>query len=95
MGHRSPEVERVAEDRRRPGAAIDLYLLTDIDIPFEQDGYRDGEHIREWMHHRFTKRLEETQRRYLVLGGSREERVLAAKDAVETALHQSGRQAWV
>ena len=86
VGCRSPEVERVAEDRRRPGTAIGLYLLTDVDVPFEQDGYRDGEHLREWMHRRFIERLEETRRRYLVLSGSREERVLAAQEAVQAAL---------
>ena len=86
MGCRSPKVERVAEDRRRPGTAIDIYLLTDVDVPFEQDGYRDGEHIREWMHHRFIERLQETRRRFLVLSGSRAERVLAAQKAVHSAL---------
>ena len=85
-GCRSPKVERVAEDRRRPGTAIGLYLLTDVDVPFEQDGYRDGEHIREWMHHRFIERLQETRRRFLVLSGSRAERVLAAQKAVHSAL---------
>ncbi len=91
MGTRSDEVERVAEERRRPGSAIDLYLVTDVDIPFEQDGYRDGEHLRRWMHRRFLERLEETERPYLVLRGSREERVLAAEDAVKAALGRSSR----
>ena len=92
VGNRSHEVERVAENRRRPGTAIDLYLLTDIEIPFEQDGYRDGEHIREWMHRRFIERLEGTGRRYLVLSGSREERAMAARDAVQTAFVRPGRR---
>lgn len=41
------------------GAAdcVDLYLLTTPDVPFVQDGYRDGEHIRLWMHQRFVDQL--------------------------------------
>jgi NadR type nicotinamide-nucleotide adenylyltransferase len=39
---------------RRPA----LYLLTDhTGVPFEQDGWRDGEHRREWMTGRFTELL--------------------------------------
>jgi hypothetical protein len=38
------------------------------------------------MHHRFIERLQETRRRFLVLSGSRAERVLAAQKAVHSAL---------
>lgn len=88
MGERSPAVEHIAEDRRRPGTEIGLYLLTDVDIPFVQDGYRDGRHIREWMHHRFVERLTETRRPYRLISGTRAARLAAARDAVETALAQ-------
>lgn len=30
-----------------------IYILTKPNVPFIQDGYRDGEHIREWMYERF------------------------------------------
>ncbi|MEK8227591.1 AAA family ATPase [Oerskovia sp. M15] len=43
-GHRSPGVETLAAARRP-----DLYLLTGDEIPFVQDGLRDGEHIRHAM----------------------------------------------
>ena len=47
LGQRPAEVRAAA---RWP----DLYLLTDHDgVPFEQDGLRDGEHLREWMTGRF------------------------------------------
>ena len=36
---------------------VDLYLLTAPDVPFVQDGFRDGEHIRQWMHERFVEQL--------------------------------------
>ena len=41
------------------GAAdrVDLYLLTAPDVPFVQDGFRDGEHVRQWMHKRFVEQL--------------------------------------
>jgi NadR type nicotinamide-nucleotide adenylyltransferase len=35
----------------------DLYLLTAPDVPFVQDGFRDGQHIRNWMHDRFAEQL--------------------------------------
>lgn len=43
------------------GTEPDLYLLTDhVSVPFEQDGWRDGEHLREWMTGLFEREL--TQR---------------------------------
>jgi HTH-type transcriptional regulator, transcriptional repressor of NAD biosynthesis genes len=40
------------------GAPPDLYLLTDhVGVPFEQDGWRDGEHLREWMTGLFEREL--------------------------------------
>jgi nicotinamide riboside kinase len=49
---RDPRVDAVgARDR------VDLYLFTAPDVPFVQDGLRDGEHIREWMDARFAEQL--------------------------------------
>ncbi len=40
------------------GTEPDLYLLTDhTGVPFEQDGWRDGEHLREWMTGLFEREL--------------------------------------
>ncbi len=53
-GNRSPAVESLLA--HLPGRR--LYLLTDAaSVPFVQDGIRDGEHIRAWMHARFHERL--------------------------------------
>jgi NadR type nicotinamide-nucleotide adenylyltransferase len=42
------------------GTEPDLYLLTDhVGVPFEQDGWRDGEHLREWMTGLFERELAE------------------------------------
>lgn len=46
MGERSEAVERIAREHRTP----DLYLVSSSDSPFVQDGFRDGEGIRDWMH---------------------------------------------
>ena len=51
-GDFSPAVEAIA------GAGkADLYILTDVDIPFVQDGIRDGEHVRAQMHQHFIEEL--------------------------------------
>jgi HTH-type transcriptional repressor of NAD biosynthesis genes len=82
VGKPSPEVEALAETDR--GA---LYLLTrHEDVPFEQDGIRDGESIRAWMTQRFVDRLAETGRRTVVLHGNREERLARAVAAVDDVL---------
>ncbi len=81
--------------RGEPSRAVDalgepapfhLYLLTHHDdVRFEQDGLRDGEHLRAWMTARFVERLAATGRRWQWLRGGREAReadALAAIDAV-------------
>jgi HTH-type transcriptional repressor of NAD biosynthesis genes len=77
MGTTSEAVEAVARDRRP-----DLYLVTDVDIPFVQDGMRDGEHVREWMHHRFIEALEGWGRPFVVVSGSRQSRLQVAVEAI-------------
>lgn len=52
MGCRCAEVDAIgALDR------VDLYVLTEPDFPFVQDGLRDGEHIRSSMHGRLIEEL--------------------------------------
>ncbi|KMO95179.1 AAA family ATPase [Streptomyces roseus] len=81
-GGRSEEVERIAALTRR-----DLYLLTDhADVPFEDDGLRDGEHLRPWMTERFRAELTRTGRRFLTVRGDREARLAQAVEAVDALL---------
>ncbi len=54
-------------------------MLTSDDIPFVQDGLRDGEHLRGWMTQRFRERL---RGRWIEVGGSVEERVEAVLSAL-------------
>jgi HTH-type transcriptional regulator, transcriptional repressor of NAD biosynthesis genes len=59
----------------------DLYLLTDCDIEFVQDGTRDGESVRGWMTQRLVERLDERGALWLRLSGCHEERMKKAVDA--------------
>lgn len=73
MGFISKKVDKLSEGRK-----YDLYFLTDIDIPFVQDGTRDGEHIRHSMHERFKQKLKKRNKKYIVLSGSHEDRLRKA-----------------
>ncbi len=70
----SPTVEAIVAEHRCP----DLYLLTDVNTPFEPDGTRDGEAIREWMHEMFVAELTAQQRPFRFLSGSASERLASA-----------------
>ncbi|MEO6125818.1 MAG: AAA family ATPase, partial [Ilumatobacteraceae bacterium] len=79
-GSTAPSVDALA--RHHP-----LYLLTHHDgVPFEQDGIRDGEHIREWMTGRFIEALSDSGRRTVVLSGSLEQRVADGLTAIDELL---------
>lgn len=78
MERRSNLVEDVSRDR-----LYDVTLLTGDEIPFEQDGFRDGEHIRHWMHQRFIERLGEANRSYVLLRGNHKERLEQAIQVVD------------
>ncbi|RDI24037.1 NadR type nicotinamide-nucleotide adenylyltransferase [Rhodococcus sp. AG1013] len=66
-----------------------LYLLTDhIDVPFVQDGIRDGEHVRAEMTRWFEDALTATGRSWVLLTGPLSERVNLAERVVDLALAQ-------
>lgn len=80
-GGRDPRVDAIgARDR------ADLYLLTAPDVPFVQDGFRDGEHIREWMDRRFAAQLAQGATPVVRLEGPYEARFSAAVEAVARLL---------
>ena len=70
IGSHSQAVEDIARKGR-----CDLYLLTGDEIPFVQDGLRDGEHIRREMHRWFEQALATQTVLWQNLGGSHEERM--------------------
>ncbi len=67
-------------------ARCDLYLLTGDEIPFVQDGLRDGEHLRHEMHRWFEEALRAQDTPWLLLRGSLEERVAEAAAAIDALL---------
>ena len=76
------EVSTVADSREHA-----LYLLTDhVGVDFEQDGTRDGEHIRADMTGWFVHELTRTGRQFVWMRGSRDARVCAAALAVDTLM---------
>jgi len=86
---RSPAVERLAAERQ---SLYGLYLLCETDVPWIQDGTRDGQHIRQTMQDTFVAELNATGRPWLRLTGSHGERLrqaIAAIDAVLRAGPQS------
>jgi nicotinamide riboside kinase len=87
MGARSPEVEETVARHRRP----DLYLLTDINTPFVQDGTRDGEQIRGWMHDTFVEELTERALPFRHLTGSFAARFASAVKHIDELLRASTR----
>lgn len=77
MGFRSPEVDAIGLlDSAR------LYLVPDTNVPFVQDGLRDGEKIREWMHIHFVEQLTLTKKRFEIVNGGNEVRFNQARAAV-------------
>lgn len=88
LGSRSPSVAERAR-RWRP----DLYLLTGDEIAFEQDGLRDGEHLRHPMHRRFRQVLSGSGVPWVELRGGHEERLATAVAEIERLLARGWRLA--
>jgi NadR type nicotinamide-nucleotide adenylyltransferase len=84
-GHRylGEHVPEIGSGTRRPA----LYLLTDhAGVPFEDDGLRDSEHLREWMTGRFREELDARGVPWALISGDREERLRRAVAACDTAI---------
>ncbi len=81
LGRDDPRLWAMAMERH-----YDLYVLTEPDFPFVQDGTREGEALRHRMHGWFIEALEQSGRRYLCLGGGPVERLEAAVEALEPLL---------
>ena len=79
LHERSPAVEAIVAAHRRPA----LYLLTDVNTPFEQDGTRDGEAIRHWMHETFMAELTAQKRPFRFLSGTASERLAKAVEVID------------
>jgi HTH-type transcriptional repressor of NAD biosynthesis genes len=85
MGRRHTEVDAIGGRD-----AAHMYLLMEPDFPFVQDGFRDGEGIREWMHGRFVETLSGTGVEVVRVRGSMEERMATARGTVERVMRVGG-----
>jgi NadR type nicotinamide-nucleotide adenylyltransferase len=82
LGSPAPEVERL-----HAGSHHDLWILTDpAGVPFEQDGWRDGESIRERMSARFREELERRDLAHVIVTGTHDDRLATAVTAVDALL---------
>lgn len=64
-----------------------LYLLADWrDVPFEQDGIRDGEHVREQMTEWFVDELRKRDEPWALISGDREHRLATSIRLIDEAL---------
>lgn len=81
LGHRDPEVDATGRADR-----VALYLLAEPDFPFVQDGWRDGEAIRDWMHARFEEQLAALPVPVVRLRGPLESRLADATAAIDALL---------
>ncbi len=70
MGYWSKEVEKLFAGRK-----YDYYLVTNDEIPFVQDGTRDGEHIRHQMQERFIEELKKRNKKFAIVSGNPQERL--------------------
>lgn len=64
----------------------DLYLLTYIDIPWENDPQREYPHLREYFFNLFKNELEQYNLPFVEISGEFEERKRLAVDAIERIL---------
>lgn len=81
VGHYSEAVEAVADSRE-----YDLYLLTEPDFGFIQDGTREGEHIRMEMHGWFTDELTRKNHKFIRVTGSHDNRMAQVTEAINKLL---------
>lgn len=83
----------------KPSVAVDtlaagmpartLYILTsERDVPFEDDGLRDGEHLRSWMNQRFRDELTAQSVPWIEAHGSPEIRCQTALNALDSLAYR-------
>lgn len=88
FGRRSESVDWIgAKDK------VDLYLLCHPDAEFVQDGTRDGDSVREWMHGRFLDQLQRGSAPFVEITGDwnrrNEQAVLAVRNLLSNKMEQN------
>ena len=84
LGKPLPALDTYAVDR-----SYALYIVTGDEIPFVQDGTRDGEHVRHDMHKRFIEKLIQYKKPFVVVSGDPDQRLKAAIVAIEKTFSPS------
>lgn len=75
---------------KNPLPRRDLYLITDDEgVPFEDDGYRDGEHIRESMTQNFKELLTDQGYSWVLVSGDHETRMKTATTVIDQIIEQN------
>jgi NadR type nicotinamide-nucleotide adenylyltransferase len=67
--------------------AMDLYLLCDIDLPWEDDPMREHPHQRQILFDMYRSALETKNRPFTIIHGMADERLLMAIDSVKKLYH--------
>lgn len=80
-GYVDPLLEEAAQE-----SSYDLYLLTYIDTPWEEDDLRDRPEQRQEMFDAFKNALEKNNRPYILLKGDKETRLKTATEAIDKLL---------
>lgn len=83
-GYAEPELRHWARENQ-----YDLYLLTYIDVPWEPDDLRDRPNQRAAMFQAFEQALKDNEKPYILISGSREERLEKAISAIDKLLEPS------
>ena len=83
-GDCDPDILRIIQER-----PYHLYLLTYIDVPWENDPQREHPDKREYFWKLFHDEVEKSGVRYVQISGPREERRKKAIEAIETLLLES------
>lgn len=84
VGYMEPSIRFSAMNRHNPK----MYILTDINIPFVQNGWRDGENIRERMHDLFKTELIKRRYPYIQVHGTLQMRIDQASEAIDAMIAQ-------
>ena len=68
---------------------VNFYVITGDEIPFVQDGTRDGEHIRHAMHQDFITHVKKSGVPYLIVTGSKVSRLKQTMSAINRLLNHA------
>ena len=70
LGKYNEEIYNIYTNSKYLNNKDKIYILLKHNVPFIQDGYRDGEHIREWMFERFKYELINKNMNYYIIESS-------------------------